>query len=122
MRTSGQVLLIDDDPLVLGVLRYVLTHDDFVVLDALNGSAALQLLKRYTPDLILLDLHMPIMSGPAFLPAYAQVAGRHAPVVVMSGRTTAFNGPGVVGFLPKPIQRHALLKCVRDHVLACAPG
>src|SRR5258708_28536943 len=113
MRASGQVLLIDDDPLVLGVLRYVLTHDDFVVLDALNGSAALQLLKRFTPDLILLDLHMPIMSGPAFLPAYAQVAGRHAPVVVMSVLTTAFNGPAVVRVLPKLIKRRALLNCIR---------
>ncbi|MBI3086386.1 MAG: response regulator, partial [candidate division NC10 bacterium] len=61
--TSWRILVVDDEPLVLHMLRDVLTRLPADVLEAKEGEEALRLAKAERPDLILLDVMMPRMDG-----------------------------------------------------------
>jgi CheY-like chemotaxis protein len=61
------ILVIDDDEAIRSSLEEVLTSDDYQVLTAKNGEEGLSLALTRLPDLILLDLMMPVMNGYEFL-------------------------------------------------------
>jgi CheY-like chemotaxis protein len=63
------VLVADDDSDTRLLVRTVLEHAGHSVVEAENGSAALSVAERKRPDLILLDLSMPLMSGAEFMRA-----------------------------------------------------
>jgi two-component system alkaline phosphatase synthesis response regulator PhoP len=57
-----KILLVDDEPDIVEFLRYNLERENFIVIESFTGEEALQMLKE-KPDLILLDIMMPGMSG-----------------------------------------------------------
>ncbi len=57
------VLVVDDEPAILGMLRSILSEEGCAVLTAQNGQEALALAMEAQPDLIILDLMMPVMDG-----------------------------------------------------------
>lgn len=59
----GRVLVVDDDPNVSTTLRDLLVELGYVVKNAVRGTEALQLVPVFEPDVVLLDLQMPGMSG-----------------------------------------------------------
>lgn len=78
------ILIVDDDPDVRDLLREgVFAGDEYRVLEARDGPDALTLLGQETPDLILLDLVLPGLSGMDVLVAFAS-HGVSAPVIVMA--------------------------------------
>src|SRR5690606_25106187 len=86
-------------------LKSVLEMEGYGVEEAGNGKEALEMLQTSSPDLILLDLNMPVVSGLEFLKRYE--AGK-VPVLVM----TAMPGPapkGATDFLAKPLDIELLL-------------
>ncbi|MFA4845584.1 MAG: response regulator [Patescibacteria group bacterium] len=84
MNTS-RILLIDDDPNVQDIYGTALKTHGFEVAEALNGTEGLALALRDHPDLILLDLLMPGMTGFQLLEELRKDAwGRNAKVVVIS--------------------------------------
>jgi DNA-binding response OmpR family regulator len=62
LRPQKTILVVDDEVDIIDLLRYNLEKEGFKVLSALDGSAALQTMKR-RPDLVLLDVMMPGMDG-----------------------------------------------------------
>ena len=58
-----KILVIDDNALLRNMVKQLLTRDGHIVLDAKNGPIGLALARTEKPDLILLDLMMPSMSG-----------------------------------------------------------
>jgi two-component system, sensor histidine kinase and response regulator len=60
---SGNVLIVDDRPENIELLRRILQADDHIVHTAMSGQAALDLTQTITPDVILLDIQMPEMDG-----------------------------------------------------------
>ena len=103
-----KVLCIDDSPTVITILKKILKAPEFEIIGvANNGQEAMDKLKTLKPDVITLDLHMPIMDGPTFLKV-SEVA-KTLPVVVVSsvGRDHAPSiAPlfdlGVTDFVEKP--------------------
>lgn len=89
MSQRATVLVVDDDPDTVSTMREILEEEGHTVLSAGNGSEALEIALRNVPDLVLLDLEMPVMDGRAFLAAV-----KHAPsladvtIVVLSGSET----------------------------------
>lgn len=86
MKHSATVLVVDDDPDTVETMRDILEEEGHTVLSARNGREGLDIALHSRPDLVLLDLEMPVMDGHAFLDAV-----RHTPalsdlnVVVLSG-------------------------------------
>lgn len=62
-----QVLIVEDEQLLNDAYARVLAAANISLQQAYNGSEALQLLKKQQPDIVLLDLRMPVMSGIEFL-------------------------------------------------------
>jgi two-component system, OmpR family, phosphate regulon response regulator PhoB len=57
------ILIVDDEPPILDLVRFTLEDADVRVVEATDGAEALILAHRVHPDLILLDVHMPKLSG-----------------------------------------------------------
>ena len=82
-----RVLVIEDEVLIAQVIVDVLEAEGYEVRRAANGREGLDALGRWLPDLIILDLMMPIMDGRAFRSEQRRLDGGRAevPVVVLSG-------------------------------------
>ena len=87
MVSAGRVLVVDDEPAVGRVVADLLGDEGYEVRWATNGEEALRVLDDWLPDVIVLDLMMPVMDGPSFRVAQRHLPGAAArvPVVVLSG-------------------------------------
>ncbi len=109
------VLVVDDDPHIQVMLREVLEEEGYDVWVVGNGQEALDLLDRLRPDVILLDLMMPVMDGREFYECFVARYGGAAtriPVLLISaghGLPDRARSMGTDGFLPKPFDLNALL-------------
>jgi CheY-like chemotaxis protein len=111
MRT---VLLVDDEFAIVDVLAVLLEDEGFRVVTAANGLEALARAAESPPDVIVLDVMMPVMDGIAFLAALDQTVQRDVPVVVVSATYPArlITGPRRV-FLAKPFLFDKLIATIR---------
>ncbi len=85
MSARKKILVVDDDPDVLLLLRVTLAARDFEPSLAGDGQTALRRIEADRPDLVLLDVMMPVMDGWAVLEALAN-RRRPTPVVVVSAK------------------------------------
>ncbi|HEY8212001.1 MAG TPA: response regulator [Myxococcaceae bacterium] len=116
-----QILVVDDDPDILEALSEILEAEGYAVDRARHGQEALARIEQRRPDLILLDLMMPVMDGWEFSQALRQRGDSDIPVVVLSADRQAGAKARVVGargFLAKPFELNELLKVVGDSVPA----
>src|ERR1700716_807626 len=79
--SAERILIVDDDESIRQIVRLCLTDEGFQVCEAANGQAALDALPDFQPDLILLDLRMPVMDGWEFARRYRHGPGPHVPIV-----------------------------------------
>lgn len=122
----AEILIIDDEPGVLGVLRRILENAGHSVTEAPNGEVALREFEDKPADLVITDIFMPEMDGIEFL-VHLRTAFPDARVLAMSGggplpRDQALSDASLLGadqILQKPFDRENLLEAV-DRVLA--PG
>ncbi|CAL1691089.1 Transcriptional regulatory protein SrrA [Brevundimonas subvibrioides] len=118
MKTS--ILVVDDDENIREVIHAILTQAGFEVALVSNGEAALDLLKRARFALILLDVHMPKMSGLHVLAAMKRLA-KVPPVLMVTadGQSTTVREAvslGCVGYVAKPFTPASLVERVRRAV------
>lgn len=108
------VLVIDDDPDTHDLLQLLLQGEGYSVVTAAHGSEALDLLQTIRPELILLDIQMPIMDGHEFREAQRRNRDLiRIPTVVMTGSTyEPMLDLAVEETLVKPIRRAQLLEVV----------
>jgi len=83
MRNTKKVLLIDDDPLALGLVEAVLAQEGFEVIKAGGGREGLRLLFSHRPDLVILDVVMPRMDGWQTCRRIREVSD--VPVIILTG-------------------------------------
>lgn len=107
------ILIIDDDVAIGNLEQEVLEREGYLVQRAYSGTEALLLLKEKKPDLILLDLMLPGMSGEDILP---QIQG--IPVIVVSAKTAVEDKvelllDGAVDYLTKPFDTKELLARIK---------
>ena len=113
------VLVVEDNPDNLRTARAML-KDAFEVLEAQDGRAGFELARQNRPDLILMDIAMPVMDG---VQALAEIRKdqdlRHTPVIAvtasaMVGDRETILAHGFDGYLSKPIDAALLLKTLHD--------
>jgi len=110
-----KTLIVDDEPIARRVLREELEplSDVEVVGEADNGRSALAQIERLRPELVFLDLQMPVMSG---FEVVRNLAGKTMPIIVI---VTAFDQhavrafeEGAIDYLLKPVQEARLRRAV----------
>ncbi len=118
------VAVVDDDESVRLALRRLLRSAKLDVETFASGAEFLESLKAHQPDCLVLDLHMPRISGFA-VQAWLAEAGLPLPVVVITGhdsqeiRARALAG-GVAAYLPKPVDDKLLLSAIEAAVASRA--
>jgi len=116
---QAQVLIVDDDRSTRSTLRHTLQRDGFRVEEAADGVQALALLKRFQPDVILMDAVMPVMDGFTACTRMRELPGGSAIPVLMitalqdnASVERAF-AAGASDYIPKPIHYAVLSQRVR---------
>ncbi|MGD2132942.1 MAG: response regulator [Maricaulaceae bacterium] len=112
---GSRVLIVDDNLINRQVVRVFLEALDLVVADAVNGREALDALAREAFDLVLLDIHMPVMDGPETI---AEIRASNepwakTPVIALTADAmvsdrTRYMSMGMDGYVSKPIDQEAL--------------
>jgi two-component system response regulator ResD len=123
MESTKCVLVVDDDESTRELLQLALSDQGYSVVGAVDGATALQLLGDIRPDLILLDIRMPVMDGEAFLDAYSKLPSPHAPIIVLSAvreffDSTVFESKGALAadaYLKKPFDLNELYSCIKQY-------
>ena len=117
-RGAQRLLIVDDEPDAVDTLRRLLRASDFEIEEAHDGFEAGRKVESFKPDVILLDLKMPGMSGEDVLREIKQ--GQHTRdirVIILSGyvdpgQAQALFKAGAAGVLEKPIDRGKLLSLI----------
>jgi DNA-binding response OmpR family regulator len=108
-------LIVEDDADLRRMFRTALTFAGFRVLEAGDGLHALQVLDRDPPDVVVLDLGLPLLSGQVVQKEIAaQAHMRHIRVVVVTGTSGAHNELDVACVLRKPVSPEDLVGTVRS--------
>jgi CheY-like chemotaxis protein len=119
------VLVVEDDDSIRNVISDVLEERGFRVLGAANGAEALDRLTCARPDVMVLDLLMPVMHGWEFMESYAQkTGGERIPIVVVSVNPAlprSFTKFGVHSVVAKPFDVNQLLDTVEQAAAATPP-
>src|SRR4029079_4051046 len=113
--TQRAILVVEDDADIRESLREALEDAGYCVTTARHGQEGLDRLAHMSrPSLILLDLMMPVMSGPEFLDALHEDSRvSDIPVLIVSAYgDMADETTGCVGFIPKPVPLERLLDSV----------
>lgn len=114
---SRTVLVVDDDDSIRDMLVAFLADEGYNVVCATDGAHALELVTdNIIPDLMLLDIGMPVVNGPEFVALYRRIAEPpHAPIVVITARGDGeriANEIGAEGFVNKPFELEELATAV----------
>jgi DNA-binding response OmpR family regulator len=113
-RKGTTVLIIDDSPTVVAVLRKALRSAGYDTREALDAEQGLALIAQDPPELIFLDIILPGMNGFNALRAIRKLpASQHIPVIMISGNEHATeqfyaNRIGADDFMKKPFSRHEI--------------
>jgi two-component system, OmpR family, response regulator len=107
-----RILIAEDDEGIREFIGAFLVDEGYHVFMANNGQEALTLAETQKPDLIFMDVFMPIMDGRAFMSAYRD-SGQRVPVIGMSANA---NDTSLVslfdGFISKPFDLDELIECI----------
>jgi CheY-like chemotaxis protein len=125
---DARILLTDDNAINRQVVRLFLQPQGAVITEAVDGRAALDLLAKQSFDLVLLDVHMPVMDGVEAI-RLIRASGEtwsKLPVIAMtadamSGDRERLVAIGMSGYVSKPIDQYELFAEI-GRVLGTAPG
>jgi DNA-binding response OmpR family regulator len=110
---SATVMIVEDDDMIREMMDIILSQAGYRVTSVGSGESALDLLRRIKIDLVLLDIHMPQMSGLDVLMAMARI-GRNTPVLMVTANRQAETVAeamrlGCIGYMAKPFAPADLL-------------
>lgn len=112
--SHGTVLVVDDDTSILDTVTAILSGEGYDVVSAASGEEALAAVAQKQPQLILLDMRMPVMDGWAVASAL-RAQGIKIPIIVMTAAESAqrwADEVGAEGYLAKPFGLDELLAIV----------
>lgn len=117
------MLVVDDDPNIRRMIVAALKRDGYAFLEAPNGRDALDLMRAEHPDVVVLDLMMPILSGwDVLAERQREPELMRIPVILISANRdpeiASAVDKGICAFLPKPFDIGALSALVRS----CVPA
>jgi CheY-like chemotaxis protein len=115
-----KILIVEDNEKNRILLRVLLEHYGYETIEAVDGVQGIAMAKEHCPDLILLDIHMPVMDGIAALKVLKELPEtKHIKVVAltshaMQGDEETIFGAGADYYVSKPIDTRELPKFLRQ--------
>jgi len=122
-----KVAVVEDDVEIRRLLEFVMNHAGYEVVVAGDGKRGLDLILRERPEVVILDVMMPGMSGFDVCRAAKRLMGSRAPYVIMltaKGQATDVSAGHAYGadlYLIKPVDMDRLLTRVRDAIASAHP-
>jgi CheY-like chemotaxis protein len=119
---KATILIVDDVPKNIQVLGHVLDKHGYLIAAATDGRQALAIVADVNPDLILMDIMMPIMDGfEACRRLKADPATRPIPIILLTAKTATEDivqgfALGAVDYITKPFSAQELIARVQTHV------
>jgi CheY-like chemotaxis protein len=113
------VMVVDDDPETRSLLRMILEADGHVVVEAMHGAQALEIIgPDPMPDVVVTDLMMPVLNGPELIGRLqSQPRTAAIPIIVVSASSTdalALQASGLVqAIVTKPFDAAVFADCIR---------
>jgi CheY-like chemotaxis protein len=112
-----KILLVEDEPDLRVLLTRFLEREHYTVSTATNGLEGFEIIKTWTPDLVISDIQMPLGNGYTLLRHMQALPAPPIPVIFISGyaREEALelaNAPNLKGFLAKPFKPKELLTLI----------
>jgi CheY-like chemotaxis protein len=116
------ILVADDDPDILSIVSMSLEAQGYTVHKATNGREAVDLARQHHPDLILMDMMMPVVSGyEAVAELKADADTRDIVIVGLSAKAMATDmeratDVGIDGYITKPFRIAQVMAAVEEHL------
>lgn len=114
------ILVVDDDPMNLRMAEFILERQGYIVCKVESGVECLSYLKIHRPDLILLDIEMPIMNGIRTLeiirstPEWKDIPVMFLTAAADPGTVVEAGSLGIVDYVKKPFMPEELIKRVKN--------
>jgi DNA-binding response OmpR family regulator len=113
MMANNAILVVDDDPRTVEIIRLRLENDGFAVISAADGESALTLARSARPDLIVLDVMLPKIDGFDVCHILREEIGSSVPIIMLSARAAEDDkllglGGGADDYLTKPFSPREL--------------
>ena len=121
MENKKKILIIDDSNTALVLMEYALKEAGYMSLVASSVKEATKLIEKHTPDLILLDLSMPEISGYDFLKRKTELNIDNIPIIIVSAYDSVetielTRNLGAVDFIAKPIRLDAMMDKIKSYL------
>ncbi len=119
IESSLKILLVDDDPDILELLEYNLNREGFLTRTAENGKTAIEIAEVFMPDMILMDVMMPIMDGIEAGRIIKQNRTlKNIYLIYLTARTEEFSEVaafeiGANDYITKPVKPRALISRIK---------
>jgi DNA-binding response OmpR family regulator len=111
------VLVVEDEPELRAVVTYVLEEEGFTVATAADGREALERVNEARPDLVVLDMGLPILSGEEVASEMRKLFPEPPPILVMSAAGAIVERArriGATSFITKPFDLEELARAVHQ--------
>ena len=115
-----RILIIEDNEKNLKLFSVIVKSLGYEILTAMNGEEGVKIAKEESPDLILMDIQMPVMDGISALNMLkTDERTKNIPVIAltsyaMSGDKEKFIGLGFSDYISKPIDKDGFIKTIED--------
>ena len=117
-----KILIVDDQEICRVVLQRVFSAEGYECIEALNGKEAVELFDKHRPDLVLMDVVMPVMNGYEAAPMIKEIAGKdYVPIIFLTSNDAADALKkclecGGDDFLQKPVDTTSLQSKIHAHM------
>jgi DNA-binding response OmpR family regulator len=121
---KAQILIVEDDANIAKLISIRLANVDYATIWAKDGSEALTAARKSMPDLILLDVTLPVMDGFQVLKKLkTDLATKHIPVIMLTARSDGLSviagiDSGAEAYLVKPIHFTDLIRRIQNCLAA----
>ena len=125
MKREKSILVVDDEEMILGVFQRLFSKERYTMLAANNGKEALELVRKKSPDLVILDLKLPDMGGIEILRRIKRL-NKNLEVIIVTGYGTmktarAAMRLGAYDYITKPFDNNYVRALIED-ALSAASG
>ena len=121
-----KILIVEDNPQNMRLIKMVLRDKGYTLLEATDGEEALDLAKRELPDLIIMDIQLPKLSGLEVTKKLRETSAfSHVPIIAltayaMKGDKEKFINAGCDAYVSKPINTRELPGVIAEMLLQAA--